>query len=639
MADRKEAECCGRVLAHTVAGKPYAHTCEPQGQWHEPAKGACICVPDSEEQSGGLREDCPTHGAFEREEMTHTWEDPAQPDPTKGPWFTAGYDSECSTCDGAIFAGDEIRANGYGGYECRENCGEEEPHPDESPKGPDHVHSFTWGDDGNGHEGSYCTGCGEAEPPGEYAKRVTDRALRPVPDDAGFCSAADGYAVHSFSWDTTTEMSRCVGCGDADTAALKAQRTLTEQAIEALDRRSPEQKAETAARMDAVASDALGLPRDDFMDPDEPEPEKPRFNVSGQPEPRYETRGGQKIGYSCKDPRTGEFRTYKNGNPKGWTRATTFNKAATDQNNLTGWKQRNVLIGAALHPELVERAAGLTHEDDKRELMQLVGQLETAAGAKISADVGTEIHELTERWDGGQLSLQDAAAHQYADVLRLYQKALNEYGLRPVPGLIERTVFCDLFGGVVGTFDRVYLHEPSGQYVIGDVKTGKTLEYGMDEIETQEWIYAYGINKYGVYDWNEDEWEPPEMAVQGHHGATSDRLTVSEEWGVVIHLPVQGEQAGTCTVVGADLQRGKRYAKVCHQVRETRKAKPKPKPFDPSVLMPTPIPWESYFSTVTTKEEASSYWQQARAEGVDRMELQRLVGLAQQRLRERGISA
>lgn len=36
-----------------------------------------------------------------------------------GPWFIAGYDGECDRGDHEIDEGDEIRADGEGGWECR----------------------------------------------------------------------------------------------------------------------------------------------------------------------------------------------------------------------------------------------------------------------------------------------------------------------------------------------------------------------------------------------------------------------------------------------------------------------------------------------------------------------------------------
>lgn len=36
--------------------------------------------------------------------------------PRLGSVFTAGYDSECAACEAGIFEGEEIRADGEGGY-------------------------------------------------------------------------------------------------------------------------------------------------------------------------------------------------------------------------------------------------------------------------------------------------------------------------------------------------------------------------------------------------------------------------------------------------------------------------------------------------------------------------------------------
>ncbi len=43
----------------------------------------------------------------------------------RGPWFTAGYDSDCDgECGGRILEGEQCRADGMGGWLCSA-CGEE----------------------------------------------------------------------------------------------------------------------------------------------------------------------------------------------------------------------------------------------------------------------------------------------------------------------------------------------------------------------------------------------------------------------------------------------------------------------------------------------------------------------------------
>lgn len=551
MPEKKEAECCGRTLAHKKDGRPYEHACHREG----------LRPTDEFEVPGKQR--------------------PQAEPGTKGPWSPATYDSECDTCDGAVYAGDTIRADGSGGWECQEDCDDrdEEVLEGESPR-----------------TGSVSESC-----------------------------------IHSFTWNPGAGESRCAGCGHPDTALAKAAR-VTGASGQYLSDNPP-----------VTVSKEPTAP-DPWEDAAPAEPIVPEVNVSGQPKARYEWRGSTNLGYLTKDPATGDFKRYKNGKPKGFTRVTTFVKAASDSTALTDWAKRNVLIGASKRPDVVARAHGLTHADNRGDLMSLVGELETAAGAKVSADIGTLIHEYTERADGGPDFDIESVPAQFRPAIELYRRTIAAAGLVPVAGLIERTTHVSDFGGVTGTLDRVYYHERSGQYVIGDVKTGKTLEYGMAEIEAQEAIYARGVNESGVYDWNTDEWQDT-LSVDPRD--TRERpITVSEDWGVVIHMPVQGRDAGKCLLVKADLQRGWQWARLCYDVRMSRAAKPKPEAWTGTEL-DAPVPrgevatmayWEKAFSTVENVADAGALWEKARASGLTGLELNRLVGLAQQRLRELGIA-
>jgi predicted RNA-binding Zn-ribbon protein involved in translation (DUF1610 family) len=44
--------------------------------------------------------------------------------PRLGRWFTATYRGECANCDETIEEGDQIRADGHGGYLCAD-CGQD----------------------------------------------------------------------------------------------------------------------------------------------------------------------------------------------------------------------------------------------------------------------------------------------------------------------------------------------------------------------------------------------------------------------------------------------------------------------------------------------------------------------------------
>jgi hypothetical protein len=344
--------------------------------------------------------------------------------------------------------------------------------------------------------------------------------------------------------------------------------------------------------------------------------------VSDRPAKQRTDRNGHRL----KDPVLGDFRRYKNGEIKSVQRVTTFNKAVEDKAGLTNWMKVNVLVGAAARPEVSADAHGKTWDTHKKELLGLVKILEEAAGSKKAADTGTLIHKLCERWDKGEVTL-DQVPPAFRPFVVLYRDALKESGLRAVAGMQELTTFIEEWGGVSGSFDNVYEHVATGAYYIGDIKTGKTMDYGWDPIECQEAIYAHGYNRFGTYDWDDEVWLPP-------------KLRVSEEWGIVIHLPTKGDHVGTCRVLAADLTRGWDYAAECGSVKARRSLNPKPIPFASLVPAQAPIErdWSAEFSCVTHRDQAGVLWQAAKDAGVDPMELNRLVQLAQSTLRAAGVS-
>lgn len=383
-----------------------------------------------------------------------------------------------------------------------------------------------------------------------------------------------------------------------------------------------QQAREAAARHMTVGFDPAGpdggavvaFPTPDaFMDPAVPE-ETPAANVSGQPDPRYEWWGEQNRGYLVKLPETGDFRRYKNGRPKGITRATTFNKAASDTTSLTDWKLRNVIVGASRRPDLLLRAHGLDVQQDSKVLNKLAAELEAVAGAKVGADIGTFLHEFCEHIDAGLKTWRDAP-EVYQAQLRLYSETLAEAGFETVPGMIERTTYIAEFGGVVGRFDRVLFHRPSGTYVIADLKTGRTMDYARLENECQEWIYAHGVNEHGVYDWNTDTWQPPRSYGDSVETGPWEVPEVSETVGLIIHMPVQGDDAGQVILEKTDLQRGKRYAATCAENRGWVKPKRELWSWEPEAA-PEPRDWHSEFRKVVSRDQANALYKQAKAEGV-----------------------
>jgi len=432
----------------------------------------------------------------------------------------------------------------------------------------------------------------------------------------------------------------CEDCGDDDLSNIAPETPTYQEQARAAARRHAQHEAgiiaATQERVDvALAADMANAygsmgGADLFEDPTPHTPPKPVMSVSGQPKEVLRDHLGR---YAVVLPGETELEVYKSsGKPVGRTRATTFNKSATDKKNINDWNKRNVLIGASRRRDLVLQATGLTHERDKDKLNALVVQLEETAGAKVGSDLGTYLHEFTEYIDAGLKTYKDAP-EEFQESLRRYTQQLKYAGLEPIRSLIERTTIIREYGWVCGTFDRIFYHRPSGQYVIGDLKTGKTMDYGKNETETQLWIYAHGVNQNGVYDWNTRTW-----ATVVFDPDRADVVQVSESVGVVIHMPVQGPQEGTVSLLWADLKSGADHARVCGDVRARPQGRMKAWGDGPAPLAPHAVTsWELRFASVTSGEEASALWREAKAAGIVGVRLNELITLARIALRELGV--
>lgn len=310
------------------------------------------------------------------------------------------------------------------------------------------------------------------------------------------------------------------------------------------------------------------------------------------------------------------------GKMQAWTRATTFRKATSDSFALSEWSQRMTARGMALRPDLVALASTLDVKRDRDRMNELVKQAKDAAGQKTKANEGTARHSFKEILDKGG-SLEDIPA-AYRPDMAAYVDTLADLGLKPVPHLVERTTVIQEFG-VAGTFDNIYQDE-EGEYVIGDLKTGN-IQYEEREISIQLALYQHGVNQSGVWDEGPQEWNV------FHPENIHNQLTVREDYGFVIHLPVG---SGTCSAYKADLRRGWDEAKACHDTRQRRKRKGF---LTPMATLTTPIPipsprppseptWEKKFSSVKTRAEAAALWQDAFDVLGEGPELDRLIGLA-----------
>lgn len=344
---------------------------------------------------------------------------------------------------------------------------------------------------------------------------------------------------------------------------------------------------------------------------------QPAAPVERRPEPKRDRWGR----YVLAHPQTG-----KTG---PWTRATTFAKSISDTFALSQWGARMTLKGAAMRPDLTAMAVTLDVKRDRDTLNGLVEQAKDAAGQKVSANLGTALHALTEARDSGQ-QVDIPAVHQ-ADV-DAYTAALRTAGIEIVPHLIERVTCIPQWAdgqalGVAGTFDRI-VRLPDGTYAIGDLKTGADLQYGWQEIAIQLAIYAHGVNTSGVWDYDAGQWQqtgPDEPGV-------APLPQVRTDFGIVMHLPVGN---ATCTLYKVDLRQGWEGAEMCAAVRAWRSRRALAEPL--TVAAPAAVrepTWQERFRAASSRGELSRLYAGAVEAGIRGAELAGLVDVGTQRLRE-----
>lgn len=250
-----------------------------------------------------------------------------------------------------------------------------------------------------------------------------------------------------------------------------------------------------------------------------------------RPEPRRDRYGR----YLLPDPATGRDRA--------WTRTTTLAKSASDSFALTNWQLRMAVKGLASRQDLYLLAAA-THVDDRETLNKIATDAKEAAASSAGANAGTALHAFTERIDIGE---QVEVPPPWDADLAAYRAAVANAGVEVLPEYVERVIVNRTYG-VAGTFDRIA--RVGGRLVIADLKTGRDLSYGWQEIAVQLAIYATAD---AVFDTATGRYEPmPE---------------VDQHRGLVIHLPV-GQ--GRCSLQWVDLDAGRGGADLCAAVRSWR---------------------------------------------------------------------
>ena len=237
-----------------------------------------------------------------------------------------------------------------------------------------------------------------------------------------------------------------------------------------------------------------------------------------------------------------------------YARPSGFGHDLDDESALQLWRIDRAIEGVATTPSLAASiAANLGRKEGRGELREKaisIGRGEEAA------DLGTALHAMAHRLETDP---GFRAPDPYAADLASYLTAIDSAGL--VSTHCEVHICSDRWRAA-GTADRIYesqreLRLPDGSMAdpgtsfIGDLKTGKRLDYSLPGFAIQLAVYADGC----FYDVATDQRTPlPERLHTG--------------WGILVHLPVG---KATATLWWTDLSVGRVGADLVQRVRAWRK--------------------------------------------------------------------
>lgn len=284
------------------------------------------------------------------------------------------------------------------------------------------------------------------------------------------------------------------------------------------------------------------------------------------------------------------------GRPTGFTRATTVADTLDDTYNLSRWKRREtakrVLAVAdkaaqTLQIEGVEiagddyltRLREAVDADDNRAIDRALDLLDDSMGGRDAAELGTAVHAWLEALDLGMVTF-DQIPEQFKPYASAYQEVLHRHGLMALPEYVERIVLNDRGEEtIVGTLDRVYLIVATGELLLGDVKTSKTLEYSYLTYAVQLAVYGYATLMLAA---DGSGWEPM-PTLKGL--SDEDMANEVRPYGVIIHVP--SDQPERASAVTMDLWFGAEAMVTSLETRRKRKRAKNEVPFVHALPSPT----------------------------------------------------
>ena len=236
------------------------------------------------------------------------------------------------------------------------------------------------------------------------------------------------------------------------------------------------------------------------------------------------------------------------GKPVPYTRFSSHGQCLEDRFGLEKWKIRTTALGLVTRQDLMAQVASIP-TDDKSRLDDVLSQALEAGGGSVGANLGTALHEFTQRYDLGEIMLADIPDPWREDV-RAYADTIETNRLQINSELVEVTLVNDDLQ-LAGTADRFY-RMPSGTLVCADLKTGKAIGQNPLGYIVQLAAYANSVR----YD--------------TETGQRSSLGTVNLNTGYLIHVPAGQAK---CDIYEVDLVAGLEAAKLASEVRAWQKKK------------------------------------------------------------------
>ena len=244
----------------------------------------------------------------------------------------------------------------------------------------------------------------------------------------------------------------------------------------------------------------------------------------------------------------------KDGRNQRFSRPSGWGKTLDDENALVSWKINTAAKGVAMDKALQAEWIAVA-DDDKAQKRKLQEKAIQAGRGNQASDTGTALHSMSERWEDPD---DDFDPGPFRASLEAYSAEMDRLGI--VSELFEYTVANEEYRAA-GTCDRLYRLTkplgtpdggmlPIGTLIIGDLKTGKSLDFSLPGYHVQMAIYAQGE----FYDVEQDCFMP-----------TPD---IEQKWGIIVHMPANAE---TCEFIWCDLEVGNYGAYLVHEIKDWRK--------------------------------------------------------------------